>query len=206
VPLSSRDVVAVQEVVDAVDAHFGSHTASRLPVIAVYSAYQLLIQHVGRYAGKQLADLLSHTTADRRTHNVGDVQVLGADGAFWEAVEVKHLIAITPDLVLDAYLKIQDTPVTRYYLLTTAQPPTAQQTEVDDATALCRAEHGCEMIVNGVLPTLQYYLRLLPRAYDFLTTYTENLNAEYRASTVIKEQHLESWQEIQEGWMPRQNS
>jgi len=141
VPLSSRDAVAVQEVVAAVDAHFSSSKASRLPVIAMYSAYELLIQHVGRYAGKALAPLLSHTTADRRTDNVGDIQVLGVDGAFWEAVEVKHLIPITADLVLDAYLKIQDTPVGRYYLLTTAQPATPHQTEVDEAVALCRSEH-----------------------------------------------------------------
>ena len=61
-------------------------------------------------------------TSNSKSRSVADVEVLTAEGLFWEGVEVKHGIAITPTLVEDAYEKFSPTPANRFYLLTTAEP------------------------------------------------------------------------------------
>jgi hypothetical protein len=49
------------------------------------------------------------------------------------------------------------------------------------------------MIVNGVLPTIKYYLRLINDSEGFLHTYETNLITDYEANTDIKEAHIQKW-------------
>ena len=70
-------------------------------------------------------------------------------------------IPISPELVRDAYYKFTETPVRRYYLLTTAEPNIDNIDAVDSLVREIHRRHGCEVIVNGILPSLKYYLRLL---------------------------------------------
>ena len=59
-----------------------------------------------------------------------------------------------------------------------------------------RTRHGCEVIVNGILPSLKYYLRLLSNPRLFLDCYSENLQLDFNQNTDIKETHLRYWNEL----------
>lgn len=166
--------------------------ASRLPVIAIYSIYELLLK-MTRYKTKQLVPLKSHTTSDTKSRSIGDIEVINSDKTFFEAVEVKHNIPITPALVEDAFEKIQSQAVSRYYLLTTAEPNLIQADEINQFIERVRLHHGCEIIVNGVMPSLKYYLRVLEDPTAFLQTYEANLFADYEANTDIKKVHIDKW-------------
>ena len=101
-------------------------------------------------------------------------------------------------LVRDAYDKFRAHSLRRYYLLTTAEPNIAPG-NADEIAALCasiRREHGCEVIVNGLVASLKYYLRLAGRPGAFLENYTRALENEYATWSDIKETHREKWREL----------
>ena len=195
----SSDSISIENIIEMLLYHFfhsyGVSGASRLPVLAIYSAHELLMGY-DRYIGKELCPLKSHTTSDTKSSGIGDIEVLDEQGNFFEGVEIKHGIPITPMLVQDAFDKFANTEVCRYYLLTTAEP---EMEDVDAIRALIyklRSEHGCEIIVNGIIPSLKYYLRLLNDPVMFLDCYGGNLQADFDISTDVKRIHLQYWDEL----------
>ncbi len=199
-PLPKERRVTVQAVTNGLESHFfyryAGAGASRLPVLALYALYELLMETNPRYKDKRLLPLKSHTTSDLKSASIGDIEIADTDGAFFEAVEVKHEIAINARLVTDAFNKFAPLPVHRYYLLTTANPNVTDLDEVNQIVARVAREHGCEIIVNGLLPTLKYYLRLLDDPAAFIAGYTALLERDFAAGADIKETHLRRWNEI----------
>ena len=156
--------ITIDNIVNLLKYHFSYDYrvagASRLPVLAVYSAYEMLMM-LARYERKTLLPLKSHTTSDVKSGGIGDIEVLDENEKFFEGVEIKHNIPISQSLVRDAYQKFADTSVCRYYLLTTAEPNVDDVGAVDRLVQQIHRQYGCEVIVNGILPSLKYYLRLL---------------------------------------------
>jgi len=189
--------ITINEVINALKLHFFSEYkiagAAKLPLIAVYSAYQLLLRNVERFKGKDLKPLRSLYSADERAGAIGDVEVLDESGKHFEAVEIKHGIPIDAGILRDAYKKFKDTPVKRYYLLTTAEPfiKEDEKEEIEKKINQIRREHGCEVIINGIIASLKYYLRLISPS-EFLKIYTENLKKDKE----VKEEHLKAWESI----------
>ena len=196
-----KDSISIENITEMLKNHFfhsyGVSGASRLPVLAIYSAYQLLMGY-DRYIGKELCPLKRHTTSDTKSSGIGDIEVLDEQENFFEGVEIKHNISITPMLVQHAFGKFANTAVCRYYLLTTAE----LEVEDEDINAVrkliyeFRIHHGCEIIVNGIIPSLKYYLRLLNDPLMFLDCYGSNLQADFDTSTDIKRVHLQYWDEL----------
>ena len=193
--------ITIGKIVDLLRHHFshnyGVAGASRLPVLAVYSAYEMLMG-IQRYEGKTLLPLKSHTTADTKSRGIraiGDIEVMH-DNRFFEGVEIKHNIPISLGLVEDAYQKFAQTPVSRYYLLTTAEPNVEDVDSVNDLVSEIHKQHGCEVIVNGILPSLKYYLRLLSSPQLFLEVYSRNLQLDFQRKAEIKETHLRYWEAL----------
>ena len=122
--------------------------------------------------------------------------MLDENGNFFEAIEIKHNIPISPELVRDAYYKFTETPGCRYYLLTTAEPNVDNIDAVDSLVREIHRQHGCEVIINGILPSLKYYLRLLSDPKLFLDCYPRNLQLDFNQNTDIKETHLDYWNEL----------
>ena len=195
------NTITIANIVNLLNYHFSFNYravgASRLPVLAIYSAYEMLMS-IERYKGKTLPPLKSHTTADIKSGGIGDIEVLDKNGDFFEAVEIKHDILISTDIVQEAYDKFVEIPVRRYYLLTTAEPNVDNAETVDSLVRHIRKRHGCEVIVNGILPSLKYYLRLLRDPKLFLDCYSRNLQLDFKQSTDIKEIHLQYWSELLE--------
>lgn len=199
--IPQSDTVTIDNIVNLLKYHFSYNYrvagASRLPVLAIYSAYEMLMSSE-RYKGKTLPPLKSHTTSDSKSGGIGDIEVLDENGKFFEAVEIKHNIQISSTLVRDAYQKFVETSIFRYYLLTTAEPNVDNTDPVDLLVRQIHTRHGCEVIINGILPSLKYYLRLLSNPSLFLEHYSKNLQLDFEQSTDIKEIHLRHWNELLE--------
>lgn len=196
---SQSDTITIENIVNLLKYHFSYNYrvsgASRLPVLAVFSAYEVLMS-IERYEGKMLSPLKSHTTSDTKSGGIGDIEVLDENEDFFEAVEIKHNIPISPDIVQGAYQKFVETSASRYYLLTTAEPNVDDPKTVDQLVRKIHRQHGCEVIVNGIIPSLKYYLRLLSNPKLFLDCYSKNLQLDFNQNTDIKEVHLRYWNEL----------
>lgn len=196
IDLAKPTTLSIHYILDLLDKHFnGSYKAegaSRLPVIAIYASYQCLINEAKRFENKTLLSIESHTSSDKSSGRIGDIDIIDEKNRAFEAVEVKHGIQITLQLVQDAYAKFQTTPVSRYYILSTASPDKEELVKIEAEIQRIKNVHGCQLIVNGIMPTLKYYLRLLNDTYEFIDNYV-NLLEEDKA---LKFEHKERWNKL----------
>jgi len=194
--------ISILKIIEGVNKHFhykyktASVGTARLPVLAIYSVYNLLIPEVKRYEGKILAPLESHTSPDYRSHSFGDIDVLNADLSSFESIEIKHNKPISADMVSDVYRKIKNTYTERYYILTTREPNFTDYDSVIKEIEKYKSIHPCQIIVNGVTPSLKYYLRLINKPQDFINEYSKWLHFEYQRGSGIKKEHITIWHEI----------
>ncbi len=174
------------------ESRYSARGASRLPTLAIYAIYQCMIKELKRFEGKVLMPLEEHASSDKRSGRVGDIEVRDKEDRVFEAVEIKHGIPINTQLVRDAYEKFKSHPIQRYYLLSTVGEDSADIENLTKAVSKILKIHGCQVIINGIYPSLKYYLRLLHNTYDFIDNYVENL----KNDKTIKYEHKLKWNEI----------
>lgn len=186
--------LTVDQIVRCVSAHYqqGSQGASKLPVISVHALMALVIPQMARYRGCQLAPLESHTAADARSGNVGDVSIVRDDGRIFEAFEIKLGQQISESIVRTAFAKFNTESIRRYYVLTTQDDPVGPG--VSDVITEIRNSHGCQVIVNGVAPTIRYYLRLVSEPGRFVDQYVGEVESDPELSYAVKI----AWNEVVE--------
>jgi DNA (cytosine-5)-methyltransferase 1 len=194
IDLAKPTALAIHSILSLLEQHFNApyaaDGASRLPVLAFYAIYQCLLKETKRFLGKTLLPLESHTSADVRSGRVGDIELHDELGRVFEAVEVKHGMAVTLQRVLDAYTKFQTTAVNRYYILSTAEYPTGKEWEkIQNEIQRIKSVHGCQVIVNGIMPSLKYYLRLLDNSFEFIECYVNLLEGD----AALKFEHKAKW-------------
>jgi DNA (cytosine-5)-methyltransferase 1 len=169
-----------------------SNGASRLPVLALYAIYSSLIEQLDRYHGKELKSLEEHSAADSQTGAIGDIEVVDStSGAVFEAIEVKHNIALNERIITDAAKKIMNTAVDRYYILTT-HANCEPDDELYKKISAIKNTYSCQLIANGVIPSLQYYLRLLSDPSAVFGKYVKLLETD----KAIKHEHREVWNQL----------
>jgi DNA (cytosine-5)-methyltransferase 1 len=193
------DVLNINTVLEMLRTHFESHKSSRLPVIAIYSAYIQLFKNIKRYQDKVLLPLNVHTSADK--HGYGDIEIWMEDKTPFEMVEIKHNIPIDRDLILNVIKKTEETPVERYYILTTYKnsfKSEAEESYINNLILKTKKERNIEIIANGIIYTLKYYLRFVDDYHEFVNTYTNELINESKRSTEVTENHLQDWRKILE--------
>jgi DNA (cytosine-5)-methyltransferase 1 len=156
------------------DVHFTGRTysknAPRLPQLAIYAIYQAMMSKVERFAGQSLQPIARMKAADRKAGTVGDI-VVTSGSLPWEAVEVKFKQPITLVHVAEAIEKVRAASVSRYYLLSTAGILDSDLSSIRTRQAEFLKHNGCEIIVNGVLESIAYYLRMLPNTTEFISNY-----------------------------------
>jgi DNA (cytosine-5)-methyltransferase 1 len=197
IDLTKPTALSIHTILQVLEQHFNAayqaEGASRLPVLAFYAIYECLLQEVRRFHNKQLLPLESHTSADRRSGRIGDIDIIDENERAFEAVEVKHRISISLQLVQDAYAKFRTTPVSRYYILSTAPPPDDDEwNKIQSEVKRIKNAHGCQVIVNGVMPSLNYYLRLLNNTFEFIDKYVNLLEND----TALKFEHKLKWNQL----------
>ena len=52
--------------------------------------------------------------------------------------------------------------------------------------------HGCQLIVNGIMDSLKYYLRLLENPYEFIENYVKLVETD----NALKFEHKEKWNKL----------
>ncbi len=188
--------LSISQIVKLLEKHFtykySCSGASRLPVLAIYAAYQCMVKQLTRYKNKQLCSLESHNSADAQSGRIGDIDVNNENGTAYEGVEIKHEIQITAQLVADAYEKFKVYHTDRYYLLTTANMDYADWEAIDYEINRIAHIHGCQVIVNDVYSSLKYYLRMICDPAEFIDNYVELL----KTDESIKFQHKTAWNDI----------
>jgi len=199
VELAKPHSLSIVDIIILLEKHFSADYknisgASRLPTLAIYAAYQCMVSQVERYKSKTLCPLEKHQSADLRSGRIGDVDINNDDDTTFEGVEIKHGIQITKQYVTDAYEKFKVHNTNRYYLLTTANMDNADWKTIDEEIKRISRIHGCQVIVDGVYPTLKYYLRLLSDTADFIDFYVENM----KTDDTIKYQHKIMWNKVVE--------
>lgn len=181
--------LSIKDIVSKVNQHFKNSTDSRLPVLAIYAVYKQIIIEFKKYKNCTLCDLQPHNASDKQSRFLGDTQINDEDGLPLEAVEIKHNISLTPDLVETCFNKFKTTTIKTYYLLSTKEEIESIN-EISKILKDIYKNHGCQMIVNGIQTTLKYYLRLIYNTDNFIYNYVELIEKECNYSTKIK------WEEL----------
>ena len=191
------DVLNINKVLEMLTTHFSEKLSSRLPVIAIYTIYQELFKNVKRYDGKVLRPLNVHTSSDK--HGYGDIEIWNKDNTPFEMVEIKHKIPIDRNLIFDIVKKTQNTEVNRYYILTTYSDSFISKEEevfINQFILRIKQDTDMEVIANGIVTSLKYYLRFIDDYKSFIKSYTNNLIKDAQNSTEIKDFHIIAWNKI----------
>jgi len=120
--IEDKSKFSIKQIIAMLEEHFERSSivgTARLPVLAIYSVYECMVSELKRFDGMKLFPLGSHTSADYRSGDIGDIEVVDEEEVPFEGVEVKYGKAITAQMILDAYDKFKKYPVNRYYLLST---------------------------------------------------------------------------------------
>jgi DNA (cytosine-5)-methyltransferase 1 len=175
------------------NAIYHSEGAARLPVIALYAVYKCLISEIKRFHGKTLESLENHTTSDKKSGRLGDIEISDEKNRPFEAVEIKHGIALNLQLLEDAFEKFSKTQVKRFYLLSTnEQIEPEEQVKIAASIERIKNIHGCQVIVNGLIKTLNYYLRLLEDPAIFIEHYVNLIETD----SALKFEHKQMWNKL----------
>ena len=114
-------------------------------------------------------------------------------------VEIKHNIPIDRNSIFDIAKKCKDTTIERYYILTTYEGCFSSSEEeifVNKFVLKIKKDSGLEIIANGIIPSLKYYMRFIEDYTNFIKSYTLNLIEDSKNSTEVKEEHIIKWQEL----------
>lgn len=184
-------------VMKMLEMHFAEHLSSRLPVIVIYAIYKPLFKSIRRFENKILLPLNVHTSADK--HGYGDIEINDENNNPFEILEIKHNIPIDRNMILDIVKKSANTTIKRYYILTTYKDCFVNQDEeeyIKQSVWEIKKELGLEIIANGIINTVKYYLRFVEDYNEFINTYTEELIRDAKNSTEVKDAHIQAWQMI----------
>lgn len=194
--LNNQEKLNIITVISCLETHFTynylTFGASKLPVIAFYVVYQKLIQEVERYKGCTLKKLGSHTASDLQSKTAGDIEVFDKNNKLIEAIEIKQGKPITLQIVLNAKDKILKYNPRRYYIFSSANPKKEDEIKIQEEIKLIAATHGCQVIINGIIPTLKYYLRLITSVESFVEDYSNFIEQDKELQLV----HKTKWNEI----------
>lgn len=194
-PLANPESLTISKIIDALERHFNfhykTHGGSKLPVLAFYAIYQSLILELKRYNGCVLEKLGSHTASDRTSKTAGDIQIFKEDKLF-EAIEIKLDKEIDVTMIRIAIEKIYKYNPSRYYILSVKNVKSEDKVEIETLISNLKTSHGCQLVINGVLPSLKYYLRLLENIQDFIHSYSDLIEKD----SELQDLHKRQWNSI----------
>lgn len=166
--------------------HYQTHGGSKLPVMAFYEIYRILVQELSRFKNCELGQLNSHTASDKTSKSGGDIEIF-RNGQLFEALEIKLNKAPNSHMVRIAYDKINQFGISRYYILSSLDVDKDELDLVNQLIGEIQKEHGCQVIVNGLYPTLTYYLRLISDPKVFLNQYIKMVEQDKELQKIHKQ-------------------
>jgi DNA (cytosine-5)-methyltransferase 1 len=86
--------------------------------------------------------------------------------------------------------------INRYYILTTYNgsfESIEMEHEINNLIIDIKKSKNIEIIANGIVQSLKYYLRFIEDYNSFLNNYTMNLISDSKISTEIRASHISKW-------------
>lgn len=195
IPLHNPERLNIDDVIRLLEKHFGydykTHGGSKLPVIAFFAVFKSIVTEVSRYQNCYLGDLGSHTASDLTSKTAGDIEIYNSDKKLVEAIEIKHNKVIDVNVVRIAVEKIHKFNPVRYCIFSFSSLKKEDAAEIAKIIKSVEAEHGCQIIVNGIIPTLKYYLRLISRVSDFIENYRMLIEEDKELKKIHKDKLIE---------------
>ncbi len=190
-PLEKPEKLNINDVIRLLENHFNcdyrTQGGAKLPVLAFYAIYQIIIKEISRYHGCVLGRLGSHTASDRTSKTAGDIEIYDVSGKLFEVIEIKQNKAIDLTVVRVAIEKIHRFNPKRYCVFSFVNIKEEDKALIEGVVKEVESRHGCQMIVNGLMPTLQYYLRLVSSLPQFLENYRTLVEADSELKKVHKD-------------------
>ena len=195
-PLKNCDNLTIDLIMKCLKEHFTTnyHTkgGAKLPVLAFYAIYTSLINELFRYKDCKLANLSSLTARDKTNKASGDIEIFRKNDELFEAIEIKLDKKIDTQIVMIAKDKIYKWNPQRYYILSVLGINENDSIEIQKIVDEVKIKHGCQIIINGLLPTLKYYLRLIENLSNFINTYSQIVEKDKELEAI----HKEKWNEL----------
>lgn len=192
IPLKNPEHLSITKIVNTLNTQFSkdykTFGGAKLPVLAFYALYELLILEFKRYEKCQLNKLSYATTSDLTSKSAGDIEIY-QNNQLIEALEIKLDKEIDANMVRIAYEKIVRFNPNRYYILSTYGIKKSDESEIIQLIDQIKTEHGCHLILNGLLPTIKYYLRLISSLPLFIEKYSQLIADD----TELKKEHKIYW-------------
>ena len=194
-PLKNPESLSITRVIDTLQNQFEkdyqTFGGAKLPVLAFYALYELLILEMKRYDGCQLLKLGYSTTCDLTSKSAGDIEIYQGN-TLLESLEIKLNKEIDANMVRIAYEKIIKFNPTRYYILSSSSIKESDEEEIFSLVNKIKNEHGCHLILNGLIPTIKYYLRLISSLESFIEKYSLLIATD----SELKKPHKAYWNEL----------
>ncbi|MDD2961164.1 MAG: hypothetical protein PHR45_03660 [Muribaculaceae bacterium] len=194
-PLINPEKLTIDLIINSLDKHFryhyATHNGAKLPVLAFYAIYQSIIVEFQRYDNCYLAPLASLTACDLTSKASGDIEIFKNNKHF-ESVEIKLDKIIDSNIVRVVRSKIFKYNPTRYYILSYYGIKEEDYPEIQEIINEVKLKHGCQIIINGLLPSIKYYLRLISNLSDFWNNYSSLINNDAE----LQKTHKDVWNDI----------
>lgn len=195
-PLENPEKLTIEKIISALNEHFlfhyGTHNGAKLPVLAFHSIYTILTREIARYKNCSVAPLSSLTACDRTNKASGDIEVFNNNGKLFESIEIKLDKKISAQIIRVVKEKIYKWNPQRYYVLSVLGREESEKEEIETIVNRINSEHGCQVIINGLIPTLKYYLRLISNLSEFMEIYATEIQQDKELQKV----HKEKWNEL----------
>lgn len=195
VALENPDSLTISQVIGVLEDQFshnyGEAGGAKLPMLAFHAVYSLLVKEMKKYEGCELKPMGSYTASDRTSNTAGDIEVFDNNSNLLEAVEIKLGIPVDKNMVLRAKGKILRFRPKQYYILSTLGIIPEDKSDIEQVVSEIRETHGCQLIINGLLPTLKYYLRLVSNISEFISNYSNLIEIDNE----LKSTHKVYWNE-----------
>lgn len=196
IPLQNPDNITIDNIMNGLAEHFltkyNVKGGAKLPVLAFHSIYTILIKELARYNGCKLADLSSLTACDRTNKASGDIEIFDSDENLFEAIEIKLDKQIDSQIIRIVEDKVYKWNPQRYYVLSVYGIKESDKDEIKSIVDSVKSEHGCQIIINGLLPTIKYYLRLISKLDSFVAQYSKEVEIDKELQPI----HKTKWNEI----------
>lgn len=194
--LEISEKISILSLVNILELQFHNkyheHGAAKLPMLAFYAIYTILLKELHKFEGCYIPPVGSHTASDRTSKTAGDLEVFTQEGKILEAIEIKLDIPINHHMILRAKEKILKFNPLRYYVLSTADVKSDEHELILKEISDIKKNHGCQLIINGVLDTLKYYLRLVKDVNEFVDIYSSLIELD----TELKLSHKKYWKDV----------
>lgn len=194
-PLENAENLTIDKIVEGLEVHFstkyGTHNGAKLPVLAFYAIYLSIIKEVQRYNDCELMPLASLTACDLTSKASGDIEIF-KDKNLFEAIEIKLDKQIDSTIVRVVEEKIYKYNPERYYILSYFGIKEEDKEEINKIVSEVKKNHGCTIIINGLIATIKYYLRLITSLKTFIEDYSRLVENDHELQKV----HKETWNDI----------